>query len=100
DGLQRDAGLVRRAGAGRDDHAVIAADEQLVDGGPIVAYHLDLTAELAHVLDEVVGEAVVVVDDEDPHSGQPYLSGGYGHSGWATASAMASSTARDLASDS
>ena len=32
DGLERDSRLVRRARAGRDDHAVVPADEQLLDG--------------------------------------------------------------------
>ena len=31
----------------------------------VVAAHHDLRAQLAHVLDEVVGERVVVVEDED-----------------------------------
>ena len=67
DRLDRDAGLGRRAGAGRDDEAVGAAPEQLVDRGAVVADHLDLRPQLAQVLDQVVGEAVVVVDDEDLH---------------------------------
>ena len=35
--------------------------------GPVVADDLDLRPELAQVLDEVVGEGVVVVDHEHPH---------------------------------
>ena len=72
--FQRDPRLVGRARPGRDDHAVVAADEQLVHGGVVVADDLDLGGGVGrhpHVLDEVVGEAVVVVDDEDPHPGQP-----------------------------
>ena len=61
-------------GPGRDDDAVVAAREQLVDVGAVVAHDLDLGPELAQVLDEVVGERVVVVDDEDalqrPRHGQ------------------------------
>src|SRR5579884_1777243 len=34
----------------------------------VVAYHLDRGFELAQVLDEVVGEAVVVVQHEDAHA--------------------------------
>ena len=67
DRLERDPGLVRRARARRDDHPVVAADQQLIDGRVVVADDLELGAELAQVLDEVVGEAVVVVEDEDPH---------------------------------
>ena len=35
--------------------------------GAVVAHHLQLAAELAQVLDQVVGEGVVVVDDQDVH---------------------------------
>ncbi len=65
DDLERDPGQVGRARAGRDDHAVIAADQELVDGRVVVAHDLQDGTELADVLDEVVGEAVVVVEDED-----------------------------------
>src|SRR5215212_74247 len=87
---EADAGLVRRARAGRDHDALVRPLEQPVGVGLVVADDLDVRAELAQVLDEVVGEAVVVVDDEDPH----------GQSGWATASSIALSTPRALATDS
>ena len=54
-----------------DHHAVGAAREQLVDRVHVVAHDVGLRAQLAQVLDEVVGEAVVVVDDEDLHSQSP-----------------------------
>ena len=85
----------------------------------VVADHFDLGPELAHVLHQVVGEAVVVVDDEDSHElnatepqrgglppGRPPNGIGpqaiplHGHSGWATASSIAASTAAGFASDS
>ncbi len=47
-------------------------------------------AELAQVLDEVVGERVVVVDHQDPH----------GHSACLAASSIARTTPRALARDS
>src|SRR5947209_16660587 len=56
----------------------------------VVAHDLDLGAELAEILHEVVGEAVVVVDDQHPHA----------QSSWRSASSIAAMTARDLASDS
>ena len=49
-----------------------------------------LRAQLAEVLDEVVGERVVVVEDEDPHA----------HSGCSQASAIARIAACALATDS
>ena len=51
---------------GRDDDAVglLGADAVHVDG--VVAEHDGIGAELAELLDEVVGEGVVIVDDDDP----------------------------------
>ncbi len=60
DRLVRDARVVRRAGAGRDDDAVVAG--QLGDGDFVIAEDGRLDPELAEVLDEVVRERVVVVD--------------------------------------
>ena len=42
---------------------------QLTDLGAVVADDVDLGSQLAQVLDEVVGEAVVVVDDENQGAG-------------------------------
>ena len=64
--------------------------EQLVDRGAVVAHDLELAPQLAQVLDEVVGERVVVVDDEDLH----------GQSGCSIAISTARRTPRALASDS
>ena len=71
-GLDRDPGLRRRAGTGRDHQSVGPSLEQLGDRRLVVAHNLDLRPELAEVLDEVVGEAVVVVDDEDVHALSSY----------------------------
>src|SRR4051794_23091552 len=90
DDLEADARLVRGARAGRDDDAVGPSLEQLVDVRGVVAHDVELAPQLAQVLDEVVGEGVVVVDDEDSH----------GQSGCSAASAIASRTARDFATDS
>src|SRR3954467_6486068 len=88
--LDRHAGLVGRARPGRDDDAVEAALEQLVDARAVVAHDLELAPQLAQVLDEVVGERVVVVDHEDLH----------GQSGCSIAISTARSTPLALASDS
>ena len=80
-----------RARAGRDDDAVRPPREQLVGGLGVVAHDLGLGAQLAQVLDEVVGERVVVVDHEDLHHGQ---------AAWPRASSIARATARALLRDS
>ena len=89
-GLDRDPRLGRRARPGRDHQPVGAALEQLGDGSPVVADHVELRPELTQVLDEVVGERVVVVDHERLHP----------HSDWASASATAWNIAFALFTDS
>jgi hypothetical protein len=66
--LDRHPGLVRRARAGRHDDAVVAVLEQVVDRRRVVAHRHRLGPELTQVLDEVVGERVVVVDHQDFHA--------------------------------
>jgi hypothetical protein len=88
--VDRDPRLVGRAGAGRDDRALEAALEQLVDRGTVVAHDLELAPQLTQVLDEVVGERVVVVDHEHLH----------GQSGCSIAISTARSTALAFAADS
>ena len=71
-GKRRDASTEIPASAGVQGPGEITsrsrpALEQLADARPVVADDLDLGAELAQVLDEVVGERVVVVDHE--HAG-------------------------------
>ena len=56
-----------RARARRDDDAVGPRRDEIGDGRAVVAHDVDLRTQLPQVLDEVVGERVVVVDDEDAH---------------------------------
>src|SRR4051812_45521033 len=93
-GLDGHAGLVRRARPGRDDHAVGPPGEQRVDVLHVVADDLELGAQLAQVLHEVVGEGVVVVDDR--HADAP----AHGHASCRVASSIARATARALLRDS
>src|SRR5205085_8572893 len=90
DGLERDARNIRRAGAGRDDAPLKAAGEQLIDCRAIVAHRVHVGPQLSEVLHEVVGERVVVVDDEDRHV----------QSGCSQARAMARIAAFDFATAS
>ena len=62
---QRDAGAVRIAGARGDDDSVWCLALDFLDGDLVVARHAHDGALLAQVLDEVVGERVVIVEDED-----------------------------------
>jgi hypothetical protein len=65
DDLDRRARVLRPAGAGGDDQVRRRKSQRLgrVDG--VVAPNLDVRAALGEQVVEVVGEAVVVVDDED-----------------------------------
>src|SRR5829696_4524370 len=65
DQLERDAGLVRRAWARRDQEAVGAAAQRAGGADGVVALDAHLGAELAKIVNEVPGEAVIIVDDED-----------------------------------
>src|SRR4029077_8004720 len=88
--LERDPGVVGRARPRRDDAAFEPHLEPLRHGRAGVAHGLDLGLQLAEVLHEVVGERVVVVEDEHPHD----------HSGCSQASAIALTAAFVFASDS
>jgi hypothetical protein len=62
---ERDAGPVGVAGPGRDHDRLRGERLHVVDRERVVARHAHGGAELAHVLHEVVGERVVVVEDQD-----------------------------------
>ena len=78
DQRDRRPGTVRRAGARAEQNAIelsrhLGQDRRIVGAGRaveslvVVPPYLALRAQLSQVLDEVVDEAVVVVDDEDAH---------------------------------
>jgi hypothetical protein len=60
----RHARLLRPAGPGRDDDAFRLGRGDFVHRHHVVAHHLHVGAELAEILNQVVGKRVVVVDDE------------------------------------
>src|SRR5262245_57381180 len=66
DQLQADTGLVGRAGARRQDDALGAHLHHFSNADLIVAENLTTRTQLAQEVDEVVGKAVVVVD-QDQH---------------------------------
>src|SRR5271165_5421950 len=65
DEVDADACLLRRAGSGRKQDALRRERLYLVHGELVVAANGHLRAHLSHVLDEVVGEGVVVVENEE-----------------------------------
>ena len=65
DDIAADASLVRRAGARGDTNALGGEFADFVDAHGIIAHHLHCRPKLAEVLDEVVGEGVVVIDNEE-----------------------------------
>ncbi len=68
-----DAGLVRRARSGRDDNPFGMHRFDVADRDLIVAANLNLRAQFADVLDQVVGERIVVVEYENHKSGRRAL---------------------------
>src|SRR5450830_1042023 len=62
DEIEADASLVRRAGAGREHNGVRLRRHHVGDRNLVVAMHDDVRPQPAQVMDQVEGEAVVVVD--------------------------------------
>jgi hypothetical protein len=65
DHFERYARSVWRPRSRRDQEAVGAARQRLGRADLAAAHHLHLGPEFAQVSDEVPGEAVVIVDDQD-----------------------------------
>ena len=65
DEVDGDAGFLGRAGTGGEKDAVGGEGFDFFRRELIVAADDDVGAELAHVLDEVEGEGIVVVENED-----------------------------------
>jgi hypothetical protein len=86
DQLEADAGPVRIAGAGGKDDPLGMQAHDLRNAGVVVASDIDRCAELPQEVIEVIGETVVVIDQDehfqglrldrpaDAGSGQPYSS--------------------------
>ena len=63
-GRHRNAGFFGRAGA-RADHEVLGLEfGNFVQRDVVITAHVDFLAELGKILDDVVGEGVVVVDKQ------------------------------------
>ena len=60
-----DAGFARSAGAGRNDDALGAEGGDLVESDLVVAADEELLAHLAEDLGQVVGERIIIVDEEE-----------------------------------
>jgi hypothetical protein len=60
-----DAGFLWRAGTGREDDAVGIEGFDFFRSEFVVTADFDVGAEFAHVLDEVPGEGVIVIEYED-----------------------------------
>src|SRR6516225_7134645 len=63
--IKTDAGLVRRARAGREHDGVGLGSDNGVRGYLVVAIHLDLRPELTEIMNEVEGETIIIVDQDD-----------------------------------
>src|SRR5262245_17509944 len=71
DQVLRDPRGLRTAGTGRYDYGLEAGALHVGDGHGIVAADFHLGSQLPQILDEVVGERVVVVEDEDHDAASP-----------------------------
>ena len=65
DDFDDDAGFFRRAGAGGNHDAVGLLGGDIGEGDLVVAMDFELFAQLAEILRQVIGERIVVVDEQD-----------------------------------
>lgn len=65
DDIAADTGFVRRAGTRGDANALWGEFADFVNAHGIIANHLHCRPKLAEVLHEIVGEGVVVIDNEE-----------------------------------
>ena len=65
DEVEANAGMVGIAGAGGDEDAFGFFREDLIDGDFVIAIDLGFDAQIAQILDQVVGKAVVIVDQRN-----------------------------------
>ena len=71
DEIERDAGFVRRAWSGRHDDRLGRERQNLVDAHLVVTHDLDRAHERPDQMDEIPGEGIVVVEDEEGSHGGP-----------------------------
>src|SRR3546814_7612269 len=65
DQIEADPRLIGGARAGRQQESLRAGGERLPGGDGVVADDVHLRAQFHEIMDEVPGEAVIIVDDED-----------------------------------
>src|SRR5579859_2119236 len=75
--IDADARLLRRARARRNHNVAGPHGFYLLRGNLIVAAHLNFFPQFTQILDQVVGEGVVVVEDED-HAGSTHSVADFG----------------------
>ena len=63
--LVADAGILRPARTRRDADSLRTQRLNFSDGDLVVAFYHDFAVQHAEILDEVVGNRVVVIDDQD-----------------------------------
>ena len=64
DGVEADAGPVGIAGAGRQHDAIGTQIKRLCHRQCVITFHHDFRAQFAEEMDEVVGETVIVIDQQ------------------------------------
>jgi hypothetical protein len=65
DECDADSGFLRGAGAGREENALRVHGFDFHYGELVVAADYHLGSQFPQILDEVIGEGIVVVEDED-----------------------------------
>ncbi len=65
DQVEADAGIVGRAGAGRQHDRLGIGSDHIFHRDLVIAMHSHVRSEPAQVMEQVEGEAVVIVDQQD-----------------------------------
>ena len=72
DQVEADAGLVRVAGPRRQHDGLRRGGQNLIDGDLVVPVDAGLRPKLAQEMDEVVGETVIIIDQQQ-HGRNPRI---------------------------
>ena len=64
-GLDDDAGILRSSGAGRENDVRGGKCLDLRDGHRVVPDHADLIGQRAEILIQIIGKAVVIINQQD-----------------------------------
>jgi len=73
DHIETNTGLVRIAGTGGENDSIGLVFQNFVDRNPVIAKNRTLFPQFPQIMDEIVGEAVVIIDQNQHNGGTKRL---------------------------